>query len=79
MYWGDTDIFLASYLDNLINWFPVVDDKRKDQNNIIWPTSKKKFDSDLVEPGPPAMLTEKGIVLIYNSRNVPSKGDTKFS
>jgi predicted GH43/DUF377 family glycosyl hydrolase len=27
------------------------------------------FDSDLVEPGPPAMLTEKGILLIYNGRN----------
>jgi predicted GH43/DUF377 family glycosyl hydrolase len=24
------------------------------------------------------MLTEKGIVLIYNSRNVPSKGDTSL-
>ncbi|MBD0376522.1 MAG: glycosidase, partial [Flavisolibacter sp.] len=33
------------------------------------------FDSDLVEPGPPAMLTDKGIVLIYNSRNVPAIGD----
>src|SRR6188474_1517827 len=36
-------------------------------------------DSDLVEPGPPAMLTERGIVLIYNSRNVPSKGDTNLA
>ena len=39
---------------------------------------KGKFDSDLVEPGPPAMLTDKGIVLMYNSRNVPSKGDSSL-
>ena len=36
----------------------------------------KKFDSDLVEPGPPAMITDKGILLLYNSRNVPSIGDS---
>jgi len=75
MYWGDTDIFLAASED-LINWFPVVDDKGKIK--IIFGPRPKKFDSDLVEPGPPAMLTEKGIVLIYNSRNVPSKGDTSL-
>jgi len=28
-----------------------------------------RHDSDLVEPGPPAIKTEKGIVLIYNSKN----------
>jgi hypothetical protein len=49
-----------------------------ENQNYIWPANKK-FDSDLVEPGPPAMLTEKGIVLIYNSRNVPSKGDTSLA
>ena len=36
------------------------------------------FDSDLVEPGPPAMLVDSGIVLMYNSRNVPAKGDTSL-
>jgi predicted GH43/DUF377 family glycosyl hydrolase len=34
-----------------------------------------KFDSDLVEPGPPAILTDKGILLIYNSRNKDTNGD----
>ena len=75
MFWGDTDIFLA-VSDDLINWFPVADDKGKIKT-IFGPRSKK-FDSDLVEPGPPAMLTENGIVLIYNSRNVPSKGDASL-
>ena len=76
MYWGDTDIFLA-VSDDLINWFPVADDKGKIKT-IFGPRSKK-FDSDLVEPGPPAMLTDKGIVLIYNSRNVQSKGDSSLA
>ena len=75
MYWGDTDIFLA-VSDDLINWFGVADDKGK--TKTIFGPRPKKFDSDLVEPGPPAMLTDKGIVLIYNSRNVPSKGDTSL-
>lgn len=75
MYWGDTDIFLA-VSDDLINWTVIEDDKGKIKT--IFGPRAKKFDSDLVEPGPPAMLTENGIVLIYNSRNVPSKGDTSL-
>jgi len=76
MYWGDTDIFLA-VSDDLINWYILADEKGTTRT-IFGPRSKK-FDSDLVEPGPPAMLTEKGIVLIYNSRNVRSKGDTSLA
>ena len=75
MYWGDTDIFMA-VSDDLINWTQVT---VTDGNKTVFGPRKKKFDSDLVEPGPPAMLTEKGIVLIYNSRNVPSKGDTSLA
>jgi beta-1,2-mannosidase len=37
---------------------------------------KGKFDSDLVEPGPAAMITDSGVLLLFNSRNVHSKGDT---
>lgn len=73
MYWGDTNIFLASS-DDLINWTPVESNKGKLLS--VFGPRKGKFDGDLVEPGPPAMLTERGIVLIYNSRNVPAKGDT---
>jgi len=76
MYWGDTDIFLSSSND-LINWAPVENSDGK-LFSVFGPR-KGKFDSDLVEPGPAAMITEKGIVLIYNSRNVPSKGDTSLA
>jgi predicted GH43/DUF377 family glycosyl hydrolase len=87
MYWGDTQIWTATSED-LINWTPVkmlpgekppvklrAEALNTPELKIALPTREGKFDSDLVEPGPPAILTDKGIVLIYNSRNVPSFGD----
>jgi len=76
MYWGDTDIFLARSID-LIRWMPVVGSV--DQLISVIKPRSKKFDSDLVESGPPAMVTDSGIVLIYNSRNVRSKGDSSLA
>ncbi len=76
MYWGDTNIFLASS-DDLINWTPIETSDGK--LLVVFGPRTGKFDSDLVESGPPAMLTDKGIVLIYNSRNVPAKGDTSLA
>jgi predicted GH43/DUF377 family glycosyl hydrolase len=91
MYWGDTQVWTATS-DDLINWTPVemqpgerppVELRSQALNmpllKIALPTRKGKFDSDLVESGPPAMLTDKGILLIYNSRNVPSFGDKTLS
>ena len=75
MYWGDTNIFLASSGD-LIHWTPV--ESSEGNLFIVFGPRKGKFDSDLVEPGPPAILTDTGIVLMYNSRNVPAKGDTSL-
>lgn len=37
-----------------------------------------RFDSTLVEPGPPALITADGIVLIYNSRNDETRGDAEL-
>jgi predicted GH43/DUF377 family glycosyl hydrolase len=88
MYWGDKYIWLATSTD-LIHWTP--EQQTPDRNydsiysgynisslRIAIPTRKNKFDCDLVESGPPAMLTAKGILLIYNSRNIPSIGDTSL-
>ena len=90
MYWGDQNIWAATS-DDLVNWTPVemtpgekppialrgqainMPDLR-----IVIPTRAKKFDSDLVESGPPAMITDKGILLIYNGRNVPAIGDSSL-
>ncbi|MBC7949928.1 MAG: glycosidase [Chitinophagaceae bacterium] len=76
MYWGDTDIFLATSED-LINWTPV--ESTEGKLVTVFGPRAGMFDSDLVEPGPPAMIEEKGIRLIYNSRNVRSKGDTSLA
>lgn len=71
MYWGDTDIFLASSKD-LINWEPIIDDGNI---KVIFGARKGYFDSELVEPGPPAIITSDGIWMIYNSRNHAEWGD----
>jgi predicted GH43/DUF377 family glycosyl hydrolase len=76
MYWGDTDIFLASS-DDLIHWTPV--EINEGRLLSVFKPRKGKFDSDLVESGPPAMITESGVLLIYNSRNVPVKGDSSLA
>ena len=91
MYWGDQNIWAATS-DDLIQWTRVLRKAADDtaQNNrgiakdfselktVIAPR-KKKFDSDLVESGPPAMITGNGILLMYNSRNIPSIGDTALA
>jgi beta-1,2-mannosidase len=90
MYWGDQFIWAATS-DDLVNWSPVEKGAGEADPTalkgqaiampdlkIVIPTRNKKFDSDLVESGPPAMLTDKGILLIYNSRNVPAIGDSSL-
>jgi beta-1,2-mannosidase len=87
MYWGDVNIWAATS-DDLINWTPVLYaegekpeiELRRNAGEIaevkiVFGPRKGMFDSDLVEPGPPAMLTSHGIVLLYNGRNIPSIGD----
>ncbi len=91
MYWGDKYIWAATS-DDLVNWQPVeksINDTAKSDLPFFGVDISKlkavikprhgKFDSDLVESGPPAMLTDKGIVLLYNGRNVPAIGDTSLA
>ena len=66
MYWGEGPVYLATSTD-LINWTPVVDDAG--ELRPILTARKKMFDSQIVEPGPPAIITDKGIVLLYNGKN----------
>lgn len=77
MYWGDTNIYLA-WSDDLISWTPVTDESAGvTEYNLkpIFGPRPGKFDSDLVEPGPQAMITDKGILLVYNSRNMGENAD----
>ncbi|HEY0678777.1 MAG TPA: glycoside hydrolase family 130 protein [Chitinophagaceae bacterium] len=90
MYWGDVNIWAATS-DDLINWSPVLYNEGEKPSiplrhnageiaevKIVFGPRAKKFDSDLVEPGPAAMFTDKGILLLYNSRNVRAEGDTSI-
>jgi beta-1,2-mannosidase len=75
MYFGDTDLFLATS-DDLIHWQPVEENNKF--KSILQPR-KGYFDSRLVESGPYALLTEKGIVLIYNGMNIDEGGDSTIA
>lgn len=66
MYWGEKFVNLATS-DNLIDWTPMVDENG-DLLHVMDPRPGY-FDSSLTECGPPAILTDKGIVLMYNGKN----------
>ena len=64
MYWlgtaaDKTDQMGLAYSSDLLHWTEATD-------TPILPRRPGMFDSRVVEPGPPPMITSKGIVLIYN-------------
>lgn len=71
MYYGVPHIWLASSTD-LINWVPV-----EDHAGNLAPVLNPRpgyFDSWLVEAGPPPVLTNDGIVVLYNAGNSSNIG-----
>ncbi len=89
MYWGESNIYMATS-DNLIDWTPLletdpgkmrIDTMRHYSKSfqILFSTRTGMFDSELVEPGPPAIITDMGILFIYNSKNSPTKGDKNMA
>ena len=66
MYWGEHAVYAATS-DDLVNWTPILDEKNE-LATVIKPRPQY-FDSALTECGPPAILTDKGIVLLYNGKN----------
>ncbi len=66
MYWGEHFVCAATSED-LITWTPVLGPDNE-LLKIITPR-KNYFDSALTECGPPAILTENGILLLYNGKN----------
>jgi predicted GH43/DUF377 family glycosyl hydrolase len=74
MYFGDTNIFLASS-DDLINWTICENEENGNRIAVLHPRAGY-FDSRLVEPGPFAWHQEAGIVLIYNASNAATFNDT---
>ncbi|MFL5467931.1 MAG: glycoside hydrolase family 130 protein [Gemmatimonadaceae bacterium] len=66
MYFNVPDILIATS-DNLIDWSPLADKDGK----LVKVLSPRPgyFDSWLVEAGPPAIMTDRGILLMYNAGN----------
>ena len=75
MYWGVPDIRIA-VSDNLLDWTPV-EDASGNAVKVLSPRPGH-FDSWLVEGGPPALLTRRGIVVLYNAGNSPTDGDPRL-
>jgi beta-1,2-mannosidase len=75
MYFGDTDLFMATSND-LLHWKPIEENGKL--KSVLQPR-KGYFDSRLVESGPYALLTENGIVLIYNGMNHDTLGDSTLA
>jgi predicted GH43/DUF377 family glycosyl hydrolase len=76
MYWGEHGVSGATS-DNLIDWEPVLDE-HNELAKFINPRPGF-FDSELTECGPPAVLTDKGILLLYNGKNHKEQGDQRFA
>jgi dipeptidyl aminopeptidase/acylaminoacyl peptidase/predicted GH43/DUF377 family glycosyl hydrolase len=66
MYWGEGAIHLATSSD-MHHWSPV-EDAPGDAVTVMGPRPGR-FDSSFPEAGPPPVLTDAGIVFIYNGKN----------
>jgi predicted GH43/DUF377 family glycosyl hydrolase len=77
MYWGEEHVYGATST-NLTDWAPVTD-ASGELKEFISPR-KGYFDSNLTECGPPAIMTDKGIILFYNGKNgTGEQGDKRFT
>jgi len=73
MYFGDTDLFMATSTD-LIHWEIAINEESGKMISVLHPRMGY-FDSRLVEPGPYALLKDEGILLIYNASNAANFND----
>jgi beta-1,2-mannosidase len=76
MYWGDQPQLRLATSSDLLHWTPLETNEGKP---IIAAESRKgTYDSRLIEPGPYALLTKNGILLIYNGMNDAKNGDERL-
>jgi len=71
MYFGEGTLYLA-WSEDLIHWTPI-ENEAGSPLSVLSPRPGY-YDSRLVEPGPPAIYTEYGILLIYNGANADPNG-----
>ncbi|HKW42454.1 MAG TPA: glycoside hydrolase family 130 protein, partial [Gemmatimonadales bacterium] len=72
MYFGVPDLRIATS-ENLMDW-TVLEDMEGRPFKVLSPRPGR-FDSWLVEGGPPALITPRGIVVLYNAGNGERDGD----
>jgi len=66
-------IIHAAHSADLIRWTPV--EASPGELKVVMAPRPGRFDSALVEGGPPPVLTENGIVMFYNGKNAAVGGD----
>lgn len=71
MYWGEGSVHAATSM-GLVHWDPILDAKG-DLVTLLAPRPGR-FDSGLCESGPPALLTGKGVLFLYNGKNADGAG-----
>ncbi|RYY30696.1 MAG: hypothetical protein EOP46_21325, partial [Sphingobacteriaceae bacterium] len=76
MYWGEENVYAATSTD-LVNWEPLIN-ADSTLKKLASPRAGF-FDSQLTECGPPAVMTDKGIVLMYNGKNNATGGDPNYT
>jgi len=76
MYWGDGPVHLATS-SNLIDWEPL--ETAGGKLFVALDRRDGHFDSAIAEAGPPAVLTDRGILLFYNGENAAVHGDPRLS
>jgi predicted GH43/DUF377 family glycosyl hydrolase len=72
MYFSVPNVLIATS-DNLTDWTPLETEPGKPL--AVLSPRPGYFDSWLVEPGPPAILTARGVVLLYNAGNSEKFGE----
>jgi beta-1,2-mannosidase len=76
MYWGEGAIHIATS-DDLVHWTPM-EDANGAPLELLRPRAGH-FDSTFPETGPPPVLTDHGVVVLYNGKNAqpgaPAGGD----
>lgn len=72
MYWGEVEVGLA-FSDDLVHWTPC--EEAPGKLLVLLRARPEKADSAFPEVGPPPVLMERGIVVLYNGKN--AEGDDR--
>jgi predicted GH43/DUF377 family glycosyl hydrolase len=76
MYWGEQNVYAATSTD-LENWTPLIN--ADSTLKKLFSPRKGYFDSIFTECGPPSLITDRGIMLLYNGKNSAIDGDKNYA